>query len=126
MSEPYSAKDGKLWLAGNLQTDVRNINFQRSNSVKKYASSSTGGFHKTLQGIGDWSVNFEIFLPDGAPAFADFEVGDLVALEGVTTAGHNFSGNVRIATIGEPVPIESGDGLVASVSAEGDGAYSLT
>jgi len=114
---PASAKDGTLRLDGQIVADVRSINFQVLNEVKKYAR---GGWKWAVKGQSDWKVSFEVYLPDGSPVLT-VEVGDTVAIVGVTTTGSSITGSIMIASIGMPVPIEGGDLMVASVDAEGIG-----
>jgi len=121
---PASAKDGTLRLDGQIVADVRSINFQVLNEVKKYASSSTAGWKRAVKGQSDWKVSFEVYLPDGSPVLT-VEVGDTVAIVGVTTTGSSITGSIMIASIGMPVPIEGGDLMVASIDAEGIGEPTL-
>jgi len=118
---PASAKDGTLRLDGQIVADVRSINFQVLNEVKKYAR---GGWKWAVKGQSDWKVSFEVYLPDGSPVLT-VEVGDTVAIVGVTTTGSSITGSIMIASIGMPVPIEGGDLMVASVDAEGIGEPTL-
>ena len=123
-SDAITGIDGTLTKDGSEIADVRSFTVTRENEVKTYASSSTDGRQKTAKGISRWRLDAEIYLPGG-----DFDVGltegETYTLIGQTVSGKTFTGTARVRSIGEAIPIETADMLVASVSCEGDGEYTI-
>lgn len=124
MSAPITGKNGKLSLGGAELADVQQWTVRRQADIKTYASSSTAGFEKTLEGNHKWTLSARVMAPDGS-ANPGVEIGSLVAFTGTMDSGKTITGNVRISSINVDVSISSADSLVLSVEATGDGAYTV-
>lgn len=124
MSAPITGKNGKLSLNSSQLADVQDWTVKRSSDVKSYASSSTSGFEKTLDGNHKWTLSAKVMAPDGS-ANPGVEVGDLVTFTGTIDSGKTITGSVRIASIDIDVNIGAADPVVLSVEAVGDGAYTI-
>ncbi|MBI5724599.1 MAG: hypothetical protein HZA50_11610 [Planctomycetes bacterium] len=125
MSAPITGKSGTLALNGATLADVQQWTVKRQTDVKAYASSSTAGWEKTLDGNHKWTLSAKVLAPDGS-ADPGVEIGDLVTFTGTMDTGKTITGYVRIANIGVDVNIGSADAIGLDIEATGDGAYTIT
>ena len=133
MAEPatnvITGRDGtfKFGVADATATsiEVKDWKLTRKNKVAALATSLTAGFQTTAEGITSWDLSFTAILPAGAfnPA-AGMDVGVKGNFNGTSTAGKQCTGNCRIDSMEEAIPIEGGE-LTANIHAIGDGPYSI-
>jgi hypothetical protein len=125
MSSPITGVNGKVCVGAAEVADVRGFSVPRESDVKSYASSSTGGYEKTVSGNRRWRFSMSLYCPDGSLSMG-FEVGDLVTVKGYTTTGKYFEGQVRVRSIEPEVDIERGELIGCTVAGIGHGQYTLT
>ncbi len=89
-------------------TDVRNWSVNRTNELKEYVSSDTGGYTKNLKGNFKADGAFDFYLDQGAQDVG-FEVGDLGDLVLTSATGKTFTAEARIASIAPGVDIEGNE-----------------
>jgi hypothetical protein len=128
-----TGRDATLVVNG-VNLEVKAWTVERTNAVKKNATSKSSGFKKTAKGVSDWKLTFEYMINDGdmkvghsESAGQNITEGDLITLTQaacVLPATKKFSGSARVASISTPVQID-GDELMVTIQAEGDGAYTL-
>ncbi len=118
-SGPINGSGGNISFDTEI-TDIRNFTVNRSNEVKEYVSSDTGGFTKNLKGNFKADGAFDFYLDQGAQDVG-FEVGDLGDMVSTTAAGKTFTAEARIATITVGVDIEGNEleGATATFNVNG-------
>ena len=114
---------------GGVAIEVKDWKATLKNKVASVATSTTFGWKTTALGICEWDVSFTAILPYGLltniSSFASVAtLGALVAFVGTSNGTGGVSGNVRIESIEESVPIDGGD-LSIPIHAVGDGAPTL-
>jgi len=105
-------------------TDVRNWRINRTNDIKEYVSSDTGGYTKNLKGNYRADGSFDFYLDQGAQAIG-FEVGELGDLVLTSADGKTFTAEARIANIEVGVDIEGNELEGCTVSFNINGEWSV-
>ncbi len=128
-----SGKDGKLLAVANTETpgtpaeiaDITKWTYDEEVARSKYASSSTGGWKRTVAGQKEWSGTLEGVCQSGQKA--PFASGDYVdaKLQGPTT-GDAITGTICIGTVKFETDIEEGKELRYTCDYDGDGAPTKT
>lgn len=126
-----SGKSGTIKLAasGGVTAAIfqlSNWTITRSAVVHKEATNSTAGFKGATAGTKDWSLTFEQYLDDAnAIPVVEGSAYD-VELDIDGTATNYYSGTVVIEEIAGPeVDINDGATMMITVTAQGDGAYTI-
>jgi hypothetical protein len=108
--------------------EIKDWKLSRKNKISSAANSGTAGYQETTLGIYSWSISFTAILPLGdMTIYAGLLEGTIVTLTGKTgstSSGSTFTGNARIESIEEAVPIDGGE-LAATVNAIGDKFYNF-
>ena len=126
-----TGREGSFTFGAGTDIEVKDWKLTRKNKVAALATSLTAGFQTTAQGITSWDLSFTAILPAGDLSIigsTGLQQGTKVAFQGYSATGGTgvaCTGNARIDSIEEAVPIEGGE-LVANMHAIGDGVYTIT
>ena len=131
MADPRTARDGKGdWsLDGAVFTEiphVRRIRWTPSTDPKEYASSSTGGAKKRLEGVDDFDGSIEVYVEPGVR----FDAAGFGIRSGVTGFVRAYEARtdtpfilpVYVRSVEYAVEIEDGNIIGATVNFDGNGA----
>lgn len=120
LTGPISGLEGNLSLGTVAIANLRKFSIKRSGEAKKYSSSDTAGWKKTLKGTQEWSGSADFYIEQGTlPAL---EIGKLYAFSGtLKTGGTPVTGVVRITGVDIDTDIEAGDPISGNLSFEGHG-----
>lgn len=127
---PRTARDGKAdWSQdGATWVDiphVRKVGFTPSTDVKEYASSSTGGAKRRLEGVDDFDGTIDVYIDNtnrfdaAAMGIRSGAAGFIRAYE--ARADVPFIMPVHIASVVYGIEIEDGNILGATINFNGDG-----
>lgn len=121
---PITGLSGSVSIESAVQDDIRNWRVTRAADVKVYSSSTTAGWEKNAKGVKRWSIVFELFLQQGELDLG-FEIGALVDFIGTTITSKTLTGEVRIESIETGVDIEGAEFEGVTITAIGNGSYTL-
>ncbi len=116
-----SGKDGKVLIGATPIADITRWEFNKEALTSRYASSSTGGFKKTVPGVKAGSGTIE-FKWDGAAASPIVE-GASATLKLYTNSSEFFSVPAVIRSFRLKVDIDTGEVNAGVAAFESDGAW---
>lgn len=126
-----SGKDGTIKLSAVAGVpaaiiNIKNWKITRAATVTKQGTNSSGGFKTAVAGVKDWSLTFDQYLDDTvALSVVEGESYD-VELHIDGTDSNYISGTIVAETVDGPeTDMDEGVTMMASVTAQGSGAYTL-
>ena len=122
MPDPITAIGGNVTIDAEVAS-VRKATINKRADNQKYATSDTGGWKKSAEGMKDWDASVDIYLEDGA--FPSYTVGAVVACTFQLAAGQTESGSGRIDSIENIEDDIENSGMVAcTINISGNGPLS--
>jgi hypothetical protein len=116
-----SGKDGKVFIGTAAVADVTSWEFEKDAHTTRYASSSTGGFKKTVPGVKMGAGAVE--LKWDSTAASPLAEGSSVTLKLYLNATEFFTVPAVITKFRVKVDIDSGEVTAAHAQFETDGAW---
>ena len=118
-----SGKNGKIVLGSSDVADVRNWRFAKSGNINSYASSSTSGHSRTVQGMKSGTLAFDVLVDPDEPIEDRLKPGDTATLLLYRNEINHFSVPCRIQSLDDEVQIEEGEPPAVAVEAIAHGAW---
>ena len=120
-----SGKVGRILYGSSEIAEVRNWKFSASGGTKTYATSTTSGCQRTVDGTGSGTLSFSVVLDPASAIESVLDVGSLVTLLLYRSSGEHLSVPCRISAIGDDVNIEEGEPPSIELEADTHGAWTL-
>lgn len=120
-SQPISGKNGQVLIGSSAVAEVTKWIFNKETVSSRYASSSTGGFKRSLSGVrsGSGTIQFKFDLSAGSPIVEGSAVTLLLYLD----SSHFYSVPALIKTFKVEVNIDTGDVIGGVADFDTDGAW---
>ncbi len=121
MSQPISGKSGLVKIGDDPVAEVTNWSFTKQANSSRYASSSSGGFKRSVAGVksGSGEIEFKFDIDAASPLVEGAAVTLLLYLD----ATHFYSVPAIVTRIEVEVDIDTGDVISGSAHFETDGAW---
>lgn len=120
-SQPISGKNGQVLIGSSAVAEVTKWIFNKETVSSRHASSSTGGFKRSLSGVrsGSGTIQFKFDLSAGSPIVEGSAVTLLLYLD----SSHFYSVPALIKTFKVEVNIDTGDVIGGVADFDTDGAW---
>lgn len=121
MSQPISGKSGFVKIGDDTVAEVTKWSFVKQAASSRYASSSTGGFKRSIAGVksGNGQIEFKFDMAADSPLVEGAAVTLLLYLD----ATHFYSVPAIITRVEVEVDIDSGDVISGAARFDTDGAW---
>ena len=121
MSQPISGKSGFVKIGDDPVAEVTKWTFTKQANSSRYASSSSGGFKRSVPGVksGSGEIEFKFDIAEASPLVEGAAVTLLLYLD----AAHFYSVPAIVTRLEVEVDIDSGDVIGGSAHFETDGAW---
>jgi hypothetical protein len=121
MSQPISGKNGFVKVGDDTVAEVTKWSFVKQAASSRYASSSTGGFKRSVAGVksGSGQIEFKFDMAADSPLVEGAAVTLLLYLD----ASHFYSVPAIVTRIEVEVDIDSGDVIGGAAHFDTDGAW---
>jgi len=118
---PISGKNGQVLISSSPVAEVTKWIFNKESASSRYASSSTGGFKRSLSGVksGSGAIQFKFDMSAGSPIVEGSSVTLLLYLDST----HFYSVPALIKTFKVEVNIDTGDVIGGVADFDTDGAW---
>ena len=121
MSQPISGKSGFVKVGDSTVAEVTKWSFIKQAASSRYASSSTGGFKRSIAGVksGSGQIEFKFDMAADSPLVEGAAVTLLLYLD----ATHFYSVPAIVTRVEVEVNIDSGDVIAGATNFDTDGAW---
>jgi hypothetical protein len=121
MSQPISGKSGFVKIGDDPIAEVTKWSFTKQANSSRYASSSSGGFKRSVAGVksGSGEIEFKFDMSAASPLVEGAAVTLLLYLD----ASHFYSVPAIVTRIEVEVDIDTGDVISGSAHFDTDGAW---
>ncbi len=122
MSQPISGKNGLVKIGSTAVAEVTKWSFTKQAGSSRYASSSTGGFKRSVPGVksGSGEIQFKFDTSAASPLVEGAAVTLLLYLD----ATRFYSVPAIVTQVHVDVDIDSGDAIGGAARFDSDGAWS--
>lgn len=120
-TQPISGKSGKVLIGATAVAEVTKWRFDKEAFARRYASSATGGFKRTLSGVqsGSGTIEFKFDMTAASPLVQGAAVTLLLYLD----ASHFYSVPAVVTGVKVEVDIDGGDVIGGVAAFDTDGPW---